>query len=147
VLTRQLMAATTNSVATGAATPEAAAAYRREMAGRLIAFAYLRGARLRRTNEPTAAEPWLPDDIQGLPGAVDPAMALAWQSYRDLVAALADAGVTEQADVDLWTSIQMGITEQQWANDPGGRRFVDHLEPALDMFLAHVKRRRRKAQP
>ena len=41
-----------------------------------------------------------------------------------------------QADVDLWTAIQMGLTEQQWANDPGGRRFVDHLEPAIDMFLA-----------
>ena len=73
-------------------------------------------------------------------------MDLAWKSYGDLVAALADAGVTDQADVDLWTAIQMGITEQQWANDPGGRRFVDHVEPAVDMFLAHVKRRR-KAQP
>src|SRR5262249_42342774 len=41
VLTRQVVAATTNSVASGAATPEAAAAYCREMAGRLIAFAYL----------------------------------------------------------------------------------------------------------
>jgi AcrR family transcriptional regulator len=74
-------------------------------------------------------------------------MELAWESYRDLVAALADAGVTEQSDIELWTSIQMGITEQQWANDPGGRRFVDHIEPAVDMFLAHVKRRTRKAQP
>ena len=74
-------------------------------------------------------------------------MELAWQSYRDMVVALADAGVTDQTDVDLWTSIQMGITEQQWANDPGGRRFVDHIEPAVDMFLAHVKRTRRKAQP
>jgi AcrR family transcriptional regulator len=74
-------------------------------------------------------------------------MELAWQSYRDMVAALADAGVTNQADIDLWTAIQMGITEQQWANDPGGRRFVDHIEPAVDMFLAHVKRKSRKAQP
>jgi AcrR family transcriptional regulator len=74
-------------------------------------------------------------------------MELAWRSYREMVAALADAGVTDQADVDLWTSIQMGITEQQWANDPGGHRFVDHIEPAVDMFLADVKRRRRKAQP
>jgi AcrR family transcriptional regulator len=74
-------------------------------------------------------------------------MDLAWQSYGDLVAALADAGVTEQADLDLWTAIQMGITEQQWANDPGGRRFVDHIEPAVDMFLAHVKRTRRRPQP
>jgi AcrR family transcriptional regulator len=74
-------------------------------------------------------------------------MALAWESYRDLVAALADAGVTEQADIDLWTAIQMGIAGQQWANDPGGRRFADRLEPAVDMFLAHVKRTRRKAKP
>ena len=64
-----------------------------------------------------------------------------------MVAALADAGVTDQADIDLWASIQMGLTEQQWANDPGGRRFVDHIEPAVDMFVAYVKRRRRKAQP
>jgi AcrR family transcriptional regulator len=74
-------------------------------------------------------------------------MNLAWQSYGDLVAALADAGVTDQRDIDLWTAVQMGITAQQWANDPGGRRFVDHIEAAVDMFLAHVKRRRRKAQP
>jgi len=84
-----------------------------------------------------------------IPGFVpsEASMALAWESYRDLVAALADAGVDEPADVDLWTSIQMGITAQQWANDPGGHRFVDHVEPAVDMFLAHAKRTRRKAQP
>jgi AcrR family transcriptional regulator len=85
---------------------------------------------------------------RSIPGFVpsEASMALARQSYQDMVAALADAGVTEQADIDLWTSIQMGITEQQWANDPGGHRFVDHIEPAVDMFLAHVKRIRRKAQ-
>src|SRR5262245_26021534 len=84
-----------------------------------------------------------------IPGFVPsaPSMELAWQSYRDMVAALAAAGVTDQADVDLWAAIQMGITEQQWANDPGGRRFVDHVEPAVDMFLAHVRRKRRKARP
>jgi AcrR family transcriptional regulator len=84
-----------------------------------------------------------------IPGFVpsDASMELAWQSYRDMADALAAAGVTDQADIDLWTAIQMGITEQQWANDPGGRRFADHVEPAVDMFLAHMKRRRRKAQP
>jgi hypothetical protein len=74
-------------------------------------------------------------------------MALAWQSYRDMAGALADVGITEPGDVDLWTAIQMGLTAQQWANDPGGRRFADHLEPAIDMFVAHVRRTRRKAQP
>jgi AcrR family transcriptional regulator len=83
-----------------------------------------------------------------IPGFVpsEASMALAWQSYREMVAALADVGVTEPADVDLWTAIQMGITEQQWANDPGGRRFADHLETAIDMFLAHARRTRKKAQ-
>jgi AcrR family transcriptional regulator len=82
-----------------------------------------------------------------IPGFVpsEASMELAWQSYHDLIAALADAGVTDQADIDLWTAIQMGITAQQWANDPGGHRFVDHVEPAVDMFLAHVQRKKRKA--
>ena len=83
-----------------------------------------------------------------IPGFVpsQASMELAWQSYSDLVGALAAAGVTDQSDIDLWTSIQMGITSQQWANDPGGHRFVDHIESAVDMFIAHVKRTRRKAQ-
>jgi putative membrane protein len=73
VLTRQLVAATANSVATSAATPEAAASYCREIAGRLIAFAELLGARLRGTNGSVAAGRWLPDDSQGVIGAADPA--------------------------------------------------------------------------
>jgi AcrR family transcriptional regulator len=79
-----------------------------------------------------------------IPGFVpsDASMALAWRSYLDMTGALAAAGVTDQGDIDLWTAIQMGLTAQQLANDPGGRRFVDHLEPAIDMFLRHVRRRR-----
>jgi len=73
-------------------------------------------------------------------------MELAWISYRDLMASLANAGVTEQADIDLWTSIQMGITSQQWANDPGGHQFDELIDSAVDMFLNHVKRTRKKAQ-
>jgi ion channel-forming bestrophin family protein len=97
VLTRQLMAATTNSVATGAATPDAAASYRKEMAGRLIAFAYLLGARLRGTNESVAAEPWLPDDIQGLTAAVDGANLLL-QSVAVRVKDGVRAGLVGQFD-------------------------------------------------
>jgi len=84
-----------------------------------------------------------------IPGFVPSAasMELAWISYRDLVGALANAGVTEQADIDLWTSIQQGLVSQQWANDPGGQRFAALLDAALDMFLNHVKRTRKQAQP
>jgi putative membrane protein len=72
VLTRQLVAATTNSVATGAAAPDAAAAYRHEMAARLVAFAYSLAARLRRPTEPVAIErPWPGVDVAA--DAVNPA--------------------------------------------------------------------------
>ena len=83
-----------------------------------------------------------------VPGFVpsETSMALAWQSFQDMAAALADMGVTDPADVDLWTAVQMGITAQQWANDPGGSRFSDHLESAIDMFVAHVRRNRKKAR-
>jgi ion channel-forming bestrophin family protein len=73
VVIRQLIAATTNSVATGAATTDAAASYRREMAGRLIAFACSLAARLRGTREPVPAERSWPDDIDGFADAVNPA--------------------------------------------------------------------------
>ena len=58
-------------------------------------------------------------------------MELAWQSYRDALDALVSAGVTDPTDFDLWTAIQMGLTGQQWANDPGGRRFVDHIDTGI----------------
>jgi predicted membrane chloride channel (bestrophin family) len=61
VLTRQLVAATTNSVATGAAAPEAAASYRREMAGRMVAFSYSLAARLRGTNQLVVDRAWADD--------------------------------------------------------------------------------------
>jgi AcrR family transcriptional regulator len=79
-----------------------------------------------------------------IPGFVpsEPSMALAWASYQDMVAALGALGVTEGADIDLWTALQMGLTEQQLANDPGGRRFVELLDTAIDMYLAHVRKRR-----
>lgn len=74
-------------------------------------------------------------------------MALAWESYRDMASALADLGVTDPSAVDLWAAIQTGITTLQWANDPGGRRFADQVEPAIDMFLTYVRRTERKARP
>jgi AcrR family transcriptional regulator len=82
-----------------------------------------------------------------IPGFVpsERSMALAQATYADMVAALAAVGVTDPADIDLWTALQMGLTEQQLANDPGGRRFVDLLDRSIDMFLAHVKRRKARS--
>lgn len=69
-------------------------------------------------------------------------MAIAFESYQGMVDALAAAGVTDQADIDLWTATHLGITEFQLANDPGGRRFVGLLDEAIDMFFAHMQRKK-----
>jgi len=74
-------------------------------------------------------------------------MALAWQSYQDMAGALAAIGVVAAADLDLWSAMQIGIADQQIANDPGGQRWSSQLDRAIDMFLAFVRTRppRRKA--
>lgn len=73
-----------------------------------------------------------------IPGFVpsEASMALSAASFGDMVGALAGAGVTEPERIDLWAAIQMGLTEMQLANDPGGRRFADLLDTAIDLFLA-----------
>jgi AcrR family transcriptional regulator len=57
--------------------------------------------------------------------------------------ALASAGITDDASLDLWTALLTGIVDQQLSNDPGGQRWTRLLPDAVDMFLAHRKRGRR----
>lgn len=66
-------------------------------------------------------------------------MELAQASFADLAGALARLGIVKPADLDLWTAIQMGITEMQLANDPGGERWTAQLDRAIDMFLDHIR--------
>jgi AcrR family transcriptional regulator len=74
-------------------------------------------------------------------------MALARASFAELAAVLARLGVVDSADLDLWTAVQMGLTDQQLANEPGGDRWTAQLDRAIDMFLAHVRPRRPSARP
>jgi AcrR family transcriptional regulator len=50
------------------------------------------------------------------------------------------AGVTDPADVDIFTALLGGLFAQQEANEPGGR-WIRHLDVVLAMFFAHVDRR------
>jgi AcrR family transcriptional regulator len=68
-------------------------------------------------------------------------MALASQSYQDMAGALSALGVVEPRDLDLWSAIQIGLADQQIANDPGGQRWSAQLDRAIDMFLAFVRAR------
>ena len=54
---------------------------------------------------------------------------------------LVAAGVTSPADVDIFTALVGGLFTQQQTNEPGGDRWIQHLDAVLEMFFAHVDRR------
>jgi AcrR family transcriptional regulator len=67
--------------------------------------------------------------------------ALALEFYEIARQRLAAAGVSDPADVDLFSAMVSGLAHQQVANDPGGDRWGRLAERAVDMFLADVERR------
>jgi AcrR family transcriptional regulator len=48
--------------------------------------------------------------------------------------------------MDLWTGVVSGLMWQQIANEPGGDRWARLVDDAVDMFLAHVKRKERQSR-
>lgn len=70
--------------------------------------------------------------------------AIARRALETTRRSLARAGLSEDAHLEVWTSLVSGLVAQQLANDPGGMRFVRHLDEVIDMFLSHVKPQRRK---
>jgi hypothetical protein len=46
--------------------------------------------------------------------------------------------------MDLFTALVSGLGHQQIANDPGGRRYVRHLDDAIEMYVNHFRPRRRR---
>jgi AcrR family transcriptional regulator len=53
---------------------------------------------------------------------------------------LAGVGVTDPADVDLYTALIAGLVAQQNSNEPGGDRWTRQLDRVIDMYLAEVAR-------
>jgi AcrR family transcriptional regulator len=58
-----------------------------------------------------------------------------WAFNADLLQA---AGVTDRGHVDLFTAMVGGLFSQQQTNEPGGDRWVRHLDVVLEMLFAHV---------
>jgi hypothetical protein len=40
----------------------------------------------------------------------------------------------------MWTALTTGLVDQQISNDPGGTRWSDLVDEAVDMFLLHHRR-------
>jgi AcrR family transcriptional regulator len=48
-------------------------------------------------------------------------------------------GITNDRQLDLWTALLTGLTDQQISNDPGGDRWSRLVDEAVDMFLVHTQ--------
>lgn len=67
--------------------------------------------------------------------------AVARRVLEGSVHALARLGLHEEAHVERWTALISGVVAQQNSNDPGGRRFVRHLDRLIDMYLDYERSR------
>jgi AcrR family transcriptional regulator len=64
--------------------------------------------------------------------------ALAVEVLASVRSTLASAGVSNEADFDLWTAVVVGLAGQQLANDPGGDRYIRLIDDAVTMFADHI---------
>jgi len=67
--------------------------------------------------------------------------AIAVEALRIVRERLARLGLTDARDLDLFTAIGTGLTDQQISNDPGGDRWICLIDEAVEMLFNHVKAR------
>ena len=73
--------------------------------------------------------------------------ALAQQAYDISFAPLRALADVAQEDLDLITAIVTGLINQQFANDPGGSRWIRLLDDAVDLVLPRLEKKKRQATP
>jgi AcrR family transcriptional regulator len=61
--------------------------------------------------------------------------ALAEEVLGRAVTLIRAAGVTDQGDIDCIVAVTAGLTDAQIANDPGGTRWVRHLNRLVDLLM------------
>jgi hypothetical protein len=64
--------------------------------------------------------------------------AYAEEYLAFVVDLLRAAGVTDPGDIDIFVAIIGGLFNQQQTNEPGGDRWIRHLDTVLAMLFAHV---------
>jgi hypothetical protein len=77
--------------------------------------------------------------------------AAAYEPAREALARtgelLGAAGIDAQADVDCVVAMVAGLVDAQLSNDPGGSRWIRHLDRLLDMYLDHLNDARPRKRP
>jgi hypothetical protein len=61
--------------------------------------------------------------------------ALAEETLGRAGKLLAEAGVTNQGDIDCIVAMVGGLMEAQLSNDPGGNRWSRHLHRLIDLYI------------
>ena len=56
---------------------------------------------------------------------------------------LRPAGVDKPGDVDCFIAMIAGLIDAQMTNDPGGTRWIRHLDRLIDLYLDDATQRRR----
>jgi AcrR family transcriptional regulator len=69
----------------------------------------------------------------------DESWAVALEAYEQMTAQLAAIGVHGQEALDLWTAVLTGLTDQQISNDPGGARWIQLVDRAVDMLMTETR--------
>src|ERR1700734_1490848 len=64
--------------------------------------------------------------------------ALAEKVLGDAYALMRAAGITEQGDMACMVAITAGVTDAQISNDPGGDRWLRHLNRLVDLLVDDV---------
>lgn len=86
---------------------------------------------------PTAGDLIFQRAIPGFKPTPD-AIAVAVQFQAEMEELLSAAGVTDPGDTDICIAIVGGLIQQQDTNDPGGHRYIRHLDTVLAMFFAYL---------
>ncbi|WP_109508944.1 TetR/AcrR family transcriptional regulator [Nocardioides speluncae] len=73
-------------------------------------------------------------DFEPSPEAYAPSVATFEQARRTM----AEIGIRDDADLDLFSALIGGLVDAQLANDPGGDRYSRLLDRAVGMFADHL---------
>ena len=61
--------------------------------------------------------------------------ALAEEVLLHAYKVISEVGVTKQADIDCIVAMVAGLMEAQLSNDPGGNRWIRHLNRLVDLYV------------
>ena len=64
-----------------------------------------------------------------------PSYAIAQDVLSRMVAIMSAAGVTDPGDVDCLVAMTAGLIDAQLSNDPGGTRWLQHLDRMTDLLV------------